>query len=348
MNRNDFIDLRSDTASLPTDAMRKAMAEAEVGDEQRGTDPTVNALCARVAELTGMQAAMFLPSGTMCNQIAILVHCQPGDEIITADVSHIIRSEGAGASALAGTQVLGIPSTQGVFNGADVDAACRKPKRNAPRSRLVEIEQTVNYAGGNCWPLAAVEDVGEAAKRNGLALHMDGARLLNAVIATGTSAADFCRPCDSAWIDLSKSLGCPIGGVLAGGADFIEDAWRWKHRLGGAMRQAGIIAAAGLHALDHHVDRLADDHANAKHMAERLAAMPGVVLDPPEVETNLVFFDISATGRDASAMEQALADRGVGIGASGPGRMRAVTHLDVTRADVDAAMDILCEVLADA
>jgi len=346
MPRNDFIDLRSDTQSHPTDAMRQAMATAEVGDEQKGDDPTVNALCARVAELTGKEAAMFLPSGTMCNQVAILVHCQPGDEIIAAEVSHIIRSEGAGASALAGTQVLGIPSHQGVFSGADVDAAARKPKRNAPRSRLVEIEQTVNYSGGNCWPVEAIKDVGEAAHRNGLKLHMDGARLLNAVMATGTSAVDFCRPCDTAWIDLSKGLGCPIGGVLAGDAEFIEDAWRWKHRLGGAMRQAGIIAAAGLHALDHHVERLADDHANAKHMATRLADISGVSLDPPDVETNLVFFDISGTGRDAAELEQELSTHGVGIGASGPGRMRAVTHLDVDRAQVDAAMDILAGLLA--
>lgn len=344
--RNTVIDLRSDTVTRPTAGMRRAMAEAEVGDEQRGDDPTVTALCERVAELVGKQAAVFLPSGTMCNQIAVLVHCQPGDEIIAADVAHLIRSEAAGPAALAGAQTLGVPSTRGIFTAETVEAVVRAPKRNAPRSRLVEIEQTVNAGGGAVWPLEAIEAVAGVARRHGLSMHMDGARLMNAVVAAGTSAVDFCKPFDSVWIDLSKGLGCPIGGVLAGNADFIEECWRWKHRLGGAMRQAGVIAAAGLYALDHHVDRLAEDHATARRLADRLSDIAGLRLNPSELETNLVFFELSESSPEAREIEARLKSEGILIGAAGRTCMRAVTHLDVGMDDVEIAADKITDVLA--
>ena len=290
------------------------------------------------ADLLGKEAALFLPSGTMCNQIAILVHCRPGDEIITSDCSHIITSEAAGAAALAGVQIRPIAAERGIFSAEQVVQALRPRKRNGPLSRLVEIEQTMNRGGGAVWPLETVEAIAATAHNTGLVVHMDGARLMNAVAATGVPAARFAAPCDSAWLDLSKGLGCPVGGVLAGSRDLVEAAWRWKHRLGGAMRQAGNLAAAGLYALDHHVERLAEDHANARHLADGLREIPGVRLEPPEVETNLVFFDVSRTGWTAPALSRALAEDGIGIGAENAGRLRAVTHLDASRADIEQAI----------
>ncbi len=342
------IDLYSDTQTRPTPEMRRAMAEAEVGDEQRGEDPSVNRLCAEVATLLGKEAAVFLPSGTMCNEIALLVHCRPGDEIIADRTAHIIGAEAGGPAVLASAMVRTIDGTHGVYGPDDVYAAVRDHMRHAPRSRLVCVEQTSNLGGGTVWPVEAIEAVAEAAKNRGLLLHMDGARLLNAVVASGVPAERFAKPFDSVWIDLSKGLGCPVGGVLAGSRAFIEDAWPWKQRLGGAMRQAGIIAAAGLYALTHHVARLADDHANARHLAERVATLPGVRLETPTVDSNLVFFDVSETGRRAADIVEALRARGVRMGAMGQYRIRAVTHLDVDRAGVDAGCDALAAELTDA
>ena len=340
------IDLISDTASRPTPDMRRAMAEAEVGDEQRGEDPTVNALNERVADLLGQEAAMFLPSGTMCNQVAIATHCSPGDEIIAADASHIIGSEGAGAAVFAGCFVRAIPCPRGIFCGEDVHAAIRGKKAKAPRSRLVEVEQTSNRGGGAVWTLEEVHSVTEAGRAHALALHMDGARLMNAVVASGVAAGEFARPFDSVWLDLSKGLGCPVGGVLAGSKAFIEEADVWKHRFGGAMRQAGIIAAAGLYALDHHVERLAEDHENARIFAERIAGLSGVVLEPPDVETNLVFFDVAGAGISATDVAEQLLEEGIRIGAESESRLRAVTHLDVDTAGVEQAADALSAILS--
>ena len=335
------VDLISDTATKPTAAMRAAMAGAVVGDEQRGEDPTVNLLCARVADLLGKEAALFLPSGTMCNQIAVATHCRPGDEIVAAEASHIISSEGAGAAILAGSFIRAVPCDRGIFSGDDVTAAQRTRKPKSPRSRLVAVEQTNNRGGGAVWPLAAIRSVAESARKHDLALHMDGARLLNAVVASGVAAKDFADPFDSVWIDLSKGLGCPVGGVLAGSKAFVEAAWVWKHRLGGAMRQAGILAAAGLYALDHHVARLADDHDNARIFAGRIAELPGIKLDPAKVETNLVFFGVEGTGRTAADIAQRLLAFGVRIGVEDTYRMRAVTHLDVDRVGVEEAADAM-------
>ncbi len=341
------VDLVSDTATRPAAAMRAAMAVAEVGDEQRGEDPTVNLLCERVAALLAKETALFLPSGTMCNQIAVAAHCRPGDEVIAAEASHIITSEGAGAAVLAGAFVRAIACDRGIFSGDDVTAAVRARKPKSPRSRLVSVEQTNNRGGGAVWPLAAIRSVAASARAHGLALHMDGARLLNAAVASGVPAKDFAAPFDSVWLDLSKGLGCPVGGVLAGSKAFIDEAWVWKHRLGGAMRQAGILAAAGLYALDHHVERLAVDHDNARAFADRIADVRGIRLDPPDVETNLVFFDVEGTGRTGNDIAAGLRTRGVRIGVEDTHRMRAVTHLDVDRAGVEEAAEVLCRVVSE-
>lgn len=342
------IDLVSDTSTRPTAGMRRAIAEANVGDEQRGEDPTVNALCARVAELLGKEDALFLPSGIMCNQVAILVHCRPGDEIIAAENSHIVGSEGAGAAALAGAQIRTVATADGIFDGDAVTAAARAPRPKSPRSRLVNVEQTSNRGGGAVWPLETIEAVAGACRANDLALHMDGARLMNAVVASGIAAERYAAPCDSVWLDLSKGLGCPVGGVLAGSKAFVEEAWVRKYRLGGGMRQTGILAAAGLYALDHHVERLAEDHENARLLGDRLRSVPGIVLDPPEIATNLVFFDVAGTGLTADAMTERLLAQGIRVGVQDETRMRAVTHLDVNRAGVEAAADAIAGIIADA
>jgi threonine aldolase len=331
------IDLYSDTQTRPTPGMRQAMADAPVGDEQRGEDPSVNRLCATVADLLGKEAAVFLPSGTMCNNIAILVHCRPGDEIVADRRAHIVNSEAGAAAALAGAMVRTLDGDDGVYTPEQLEGAIRLDERHAPRSRLAAVEQTANFGMGRIWPLAAVHAVAQVARRHGLAFHMDGARLLNAVVATGIPARDFAAPCDSVWLDLSKGLGCPIGGVLAGAAGFIDQAWRWKYRLGGAMRQAGVAAAAGIYALEHHVRRLADDHANARAFAERIARAPGIKLQRAIVDTNIVIFDVAGTGLTAAKFMEALSGRGVRVGAAGRTSLRAVTHLDVTRAQVEEA-----------
>jgi threonine aldolase len=346
MPSNRPIELVSDTATRPTPAMRRAMAEAEVGDEQRGEDPTTNALQERVAALLGKEAAVFLPSGAMCNQVAIATHCRAGEEVVAAEGSHIFTSEAGGVAVLARAQTSPIPGDYGIFTADAFAAAIRQPSRHTPRTRLVVIEQTNNRGGGAVWPKAAIDAVTAVAKARDVTVHMDGARLLNAQVASGVAARDFARDCDSVWLDLSKGLGCPVGGVLAGSRAFIDEAWRWKHRLGGAMRQSGILAAAGLYALDHNVERLAEDHANAARFATLIREVPGIRLDPDRVDTNIVFFDCAATGFTAAELCARLVSKGVRLGAMGPTRVRAVTHLDVTRGEVERAAQVLAEVLS--
>src|SRR5215470_3435896 len=302
---NPVIDLFSDTVTRPTVEMRRFMCEAEVGDEQKGEDPTVNSLQEAVAELLGKEAAVFLPSGTMCNEIAVKVHTRPGDEVLADRTSHLIHFEGGGPGLLSGVLMTSLDGERGVFTGAQVRGAMRPRSRYMPPTRLVSIENTSNLGGGRVWPLVVAQEVGAAIRALGLGGHMDGARLMNAVVASGTSARAYAACVDSAWIDFSKGLGAPVGACLAGTRAFVEEAWRYKQALGGAMRQAGIIAAGGLYALRHHVDRLAEDHDNAKAFARGIAALPGVALDPAHVETNIVIFDVTAPGLTA----QALADR---------------------------------------
>ena len=331
------VDLYSDTVTRPTLEMRRFMCDAPVGDEQKYEDPTVNLLQDSVAELLGKEAALFLPSGTMCNEIALRVHCRPGEEMLAHKTAHPIHFETGGPAALAGVNVQGLDGPRGQYDAATLEAAIRPDSRHMPRSRLVWIEQTSNLGGGSIWPLAQIRAVTDVARRHGLTTHMDGARLMNAAVASKVPAREWAQPFDTAWIDFTKGLGAPVGAAIAGSRQFIAEAWRCKQQMGGAMRQAGIIAAGGLYALRHHVDRLAEDHANARRLAEGLAALPGIKLDPASVETNLVFFDLTGALDAGKAVEQMLA-RGVRMGALGPRTIRAVTHLDVTAAGVDQAL----------
>jgi len=331
------INLYSDTQTRPTPAMLETMMAAKVGDEQHGLDPSVNELCGRVADLLGKEAALFLPSGTMCNEIAVLVQCRPGDEIYAHESAHILISEGGGPSALSGAGICAMRGDRGIFSADTLRANIRIESRYTPKPRMVEIEQTANAGGGAVWTLAEIAAVAEVAQERQLVMHMDGARLFNAVVAAGVSARDFAAPFDTVWIDLSKGLGCPVGGVLAGSQEFVEEAWRWKQRIGGALRQAGFMAAAGLYALDHNIERLAEDHANAQRFAEIVSQCPGVRLTPPTVETNIAFVDVAETGLTAIALRDRLETQGINIGAMGVTRLRAVTHLDVSRAQVEEA-----------
>ena len=341
------IDLYSDTKSRPTAGMRRFMMEAEVGDEHAGEDPTVNRLCAMVSALLGKQDALFLPSGTMCNEIAYRVHCPRGDEIILDKTSHALHFETGGPAALSGAMTRTLDGRRGIFTAAQVAEAIRPVSRYHPRSRLLSVENTANLGGGAVWPIEGIREVTALAREHGLATHLDGARLLNAVVASGVPASDYAAPFDSAWIDLSKGLGAPVGAVLAGSADFIEQAWRFKHQFGGAMRQAGIIAAAGVYALEHHVERLADDNANARRFAELIADVPGIEVDPGTVESNMVYFDTAGTGLDAHEIGRRLLARGVRIGPFDKRTMRAVTHIDVDRTGVEEAAGVLREVVGN-
>jgi threonine aldolase len=338
------VNLYSDTQTKPSAAMKEAMLRAEVGDEQHGDDPTVHALCDRMAALLGKEAAMFLPSGTMCNQIAILTHCRPGDEVIAHESAHIVTNEGGGPGALTGVSVLGLRGARGQFDVPAVQAALREKRRNSPPQTLLEVEQTANAGGGSVWPLDRLNAVLDAAHAFGMRTHMDGARLMNAVVAAGVSARDMAAGCDSVWLDFPKGLGAPLGAVLCGSAGFIDEAWRWKQRLGGSLRQAGICAAACLYALDHNVDRLAEDHANAKILARGLAQVPGLVVEDPE--TNLVFFDTRGTGRTADELAEQAQAAGILISTMGKYRARACTHLDVDSAGVELAVQVIKTVAA--
>ena len=342
MSAAEPVNLFSDTQTRPSEGMRRAMASAEVGDEQRFADPTVNALQERVAELLGFEAALFLPTGTMCNQIAIRLHVRPGEGMILHRLAHPIIAEGGGPAAHAGAMIVAVDGEGGMFSADAVRGALSVPgSRYEARSALLCVEQTTNMGGGRVWPLERIRSVLEAAASRELRAHLDGARLLNAVVASGVPAADFCAGFDTAWIDFTKGLGAPVGACLAGSAELIEEAWRFKQMMGGALRQAGIVAAAGLYALDHNVERLAEDHANARVLADGLAELPGASLDPSRVETNIVIFEVD----DAPTRWAELAQAGVEVSPVGPTRLRAVTHLDVDRAAIDRALKAFRRVL---
>jgi threonine aldolase len=332
------VNLHSDTQTQPTSAMRAAMAAAEVGDEQRGQDPTTSELERRVAELLGHEAAVFLPSGTMCNEIALRLHIRPGgDELILDRTAHPLTAEAGGPAALSGAVIAPLDGEGGIFTGAQLRAALHVDgDRYTPRSRVVSVEQTSNMGGGRIWPSERIEEVLGIAREHGLRAHLDGARLMNAVVATGVPAADYSSRFDTAWIDFSKGLGAPVGAVLAASQELIDEAWRYKQMMGGALRQSGILSAACLYALDHNVERLAEDHANARALAEGLAAIPAISIDPAAVESNIVIFEVP----DAPGLERALASE-VDLLALGPTRVRAVTHLDVDRAEIDVALSAI-------
>jgi threonine aldolase len=334
------INLLSDTQTRPTPGMREAIARAEVGDEQIGDDPTVNLLCERVADLLGKEAAVFMPSGTMCNVAATLSHCRPGDEILAHETAHIIAREGGAHAALGGFQITALPGADGQFTPETFRGALHPRTRYQPPQVVVSVEQTANIGGGTIWKKADLDEVVKIAKAGGLITHMDGARLLNACVAAGISAREMAVGWDSAWLDFSKGLGAPVGAVIAGTRAFIDDVWRWKQRLGGSMRQAGICAAACVYALDHHVDRLADDHANARALARGLSQINGMDVQQPE--TNLVFFKPDGAGVTGADMVAALHKRGVLL-AMMDGRIRACTHLDVTAAMIEETVGLVRE-----
>ena len=340
------VNLYSDTQTLPTPAMREAMASAAVGDEQRGRDPTVNRLCERVAEVLGKEAALYLPSGAMCNAVAVKVHTRPGDAVICERDCHIIRAECGGIGLLSGGVLDPIDSPRGTFTGEQVRRRVEHLGLGlyGPPPTLVCVEQTHNFAGGTVWTLDELRDVSDAAHALGLATHLDGARLMNAVVASGVSAAAMCDGYDSVWLDFSKGLGAPVGAALAGSRAFIDKARRYKQMFGGAMRQAGIIAAGALYGLDHHVARLADDHANAKAFAAVVQSIDGLELLAP-AETNIVFFTVTRPGWDGKRLVDALARRGVEMSLL-HGRVRAVTHLDVDAAAVAHAGEVLREAMS--
>jgi threonine aldolase len=344
------ISLISDTETRPTPAMREAIARAEVGDEQRGEDPTVNALQERVAALLGKEAALWLPAGTMCNFVAVKVHTAPADAIISDGMAHIVRAESAGVALTSGVLVEPVITRRGIFTVQELEAALARlrtaPMPYGPRPSLVCVEQTHNFGGGSVWRESELAAVSEHAHANGLAVHMDGARLLNACVASGTPARAFAEYVDTLWIDFTKGLGAPIGAVLAGSRSFIAQARRIKHVFGGAMRQAGIAAAGCIYALDHHVERLADDHRNARRLAAGLSEIEGIDVHTPEPETNMVFFSATRIGVSSAEFIAALGRRGVRVGEV-RGQIRAVTHLDVSASDIEAAIEAVADVARD-
>ncbi|WP_248360214.1 threonine aldolase family protein [Anaeromyxobacter oryzae] len=339
------IDLRSDTVTRPTAAMREAMARAEVGDDVYGEDPTVNRLQERVAGLLGKEAALFVPSGTMANQLCLGVLTRPGDEIVCDHGAHCISFETGALSALWGVQARTVVAERGLLEPAQVEAAIRPEGDPYPRTRVLELENTHNRGGGAVYPLDRIRALAAVAERRGLAVHLDGARLWNACAASGLRPADYAASATTVSVCLSKGLGAPVGSVISSTKALIADARRLRKRLGGGMRQVGILAAAGLYALDHHVERLGEDHANARRLAEGLGALRGASLPLP-VETNLVF--VAFEGRSAADLSRRLAAEGVLANPEGsrPDMLRFVTHLDVSRADVDEALRIAARVLA--
>lgn len=337
-----MIDLYSDTKTRPGAAMRQAMFDAEVGDEQQLEDPTVLKLLNVTAERLGQESAIFLPSGTMANEIAIMLHCEPGSELIAHEASHCLNFESGAPSGLAGAMIKGVKGPNGFFTAEDVHNAIRPKRRLYPQSRLVIVEQTTNMGGGAVWPLDQMQAVVAAAREHGLALHLDGARLWNASIASGVALQDYAKMFDTVFVDFTKGLGAPFGAVLAGKSEIIERAWTLKQRLGGSMRQAGIMAAGCLYALENNFDRLADDHANAIKLAEFLKGIPGLVVEAPA--TNMVFADVSALGMSGQQFQDTLASEGIRISAVGPHRIRAVTHLDISAEDIETVAQAIAKI----
>ena len=330
------VDLRSDTITKPTPAMRQAMAEAQVGDDVLGDDPTVAALEARTAELLGKEAAVYMPSGTMTNQVAIRAHTEPGNEILLEANAHCYFYEGGGPAALAGVSCRLIEGRRGIFTGEQLRRALRPANIHFPPSRLLCIEDTHNRGGGSVWPLDELRDVIDVARQHGLRTHLDGARLWNAAIASGVAEAEIASYFDTVSVCFSKGLGAPVGSALAGTGEFIARARRFRKQFGGGMRQAGIIAAGALYALEHQRQRLAEDHANAKALANGLAALDGIELDPATVETNIVVMKVA--GRAAEDWLARLEERGVLVLALGPDLVRAVTSLTVDEQDIELAL----------
>ena len=343
-----LVDLRSDTVTRPVPAMWEAMRAASLGDDVFGDDPTVRALEERSAELLGKEAALFVPSGTMANQVAIRSWTEPGDEIIVESGAHIYQYEGGAYAALSGVSIKCVDGTRGLLDPEDVRRGIRPPGglSHFPNTRLVCVENTANRGGGTCYPRSRIAAIVAVARENDLLLHLDGARLFNAAVATGYPAAELAAPFDSVSFCLSKGLGCPVGSLVAGSRRFIDRCHRFRKMFGGGMRQAGILAAAGLFALENHVERLADDHQRARRLARELAGVAGLEVDLQSIETNMVYLDVAGTGLDAAGFLERLVSREVLPVLIGPTTLRAVTHLEVDDEGIDRAIAAFAEVAA--
>jgi threonine aldolase len=335
------IDLRSDTVTRPTPAMRAAMDKAEVGDDVFNEDPTVNRLQERVASLLGKEAALFVPSGTMSNQICIKAHTQPGDELFCEATCHVYNYEAGGPAVLSGVTCRTIEGDYGILDVSQLDSKIRPVNDHLVRTRLVALENTHNRGGGRVFPIEKIQAISAWAHENSLLMHLDGARLWNASVATGVPLAEWARHFDSVSVCFSKGLGAPIGSALAGTADFVTRARRIRKLFGGGMRQVGVAAAGALYAVENHIDRLADDHRNARVIAQAIADTPGLRLDPPDVDTNLIWFEVDPDAGTAKELAAALKQRGVLVHAAGPQTVRACTHLDVSAAQAERAAEAL-------
>jgi threonine aldolase len=344
-NPDRMVDLRSDTVTTPTPEMRRAMAEAEVGDDVFMEDPTVLRLEALAAERLGKEAALFVTSGTQGNQVSLMAHTERGDEIILDENCHIFNYEVAALAVLSAVQARTLRGRDGILDPADVRDAIRPPNIHYPRNSLICLETTHNRGGGAVYPLETLQEIRRIATEHGLAIHLDGARLFNACVATGVPAKEVAAQADSVTFCLSKGLGAPVGSVVTGSRNFIDKARRARKMLGGGMRQAGVIAAAGIVALETMVERLRDDHANARRLAEGLARLPGIEIDPDRVQTNIVIFDMARTDLDAPGLVLKLAGHGVKSFAVGPHRIRMVTHKDVDRTGILYALEVLETIL---
>lgn len=342
-----LIDLRSDTVTKPTPAMREAMARAPVGDDVYEEDPTVNRLQEMAAALLGKPAALFVPTGIMANQLALRAQAQPGDEVIVEARSHIVRYEHGAAAALAGVHLQWLPGDRGILTPEQVEAAIRPQEPTQPKTALICLEQTHNAGGGSLYPLDTIERIHRVACAHGVPVHLDGARLFNAVVATGVAACDYARHVDTVSFCISKGLGAPVGSLIAGEAQTIRRLRHYRRMYGGGMRQAGILAAAGIYALDHHIPRLKEDHDHAKRLAALLEKIPSVSIDPARVETNIVIFEVTDPSRSPAELIAALKTRGVLIHAVGGRSFRAVTHLDITADDIGRAGRLLADVLQE-
>lgn len=337
---SDIVDLRSDTVTRPTHAMREAIASAVVGDDVLGDDPTVIALEQRIANIMGKEAACFVPSGTMANQTAIRAHTEPGDEIIAHEDSHIIHYETGGPAALSGVMIRPLTGPAGLFDVDDLDFGVRTPSTHSPFSKLLVIENTQNRGGGSVWPIAQIERVTARARHHGLKLHLDGARIWNACIASGLAPTDYAKHFDTVSCCFSKGLGAPAGSAVCGSHATIARVDRFRKMFGGTMRQAGILAAGALHALEHHRERIVDDHANAARLSKAIASIPGLRVALP-VQTNIVYFDVDRSLGSASTLVERLRAQGVWMMATAPQRIRAVCHLDVPTPKVERAIEAL-------
>ena len=344
---DDVIDLRSDTVTKPTAAMRSVIAQAEVGDDMSGEDPTVNRLERMMADLLGKEAAVFNCSGTQSNQMAIRAHCQQGDEVLIEETGHIANYEAGGPAALSGVTLRCLRGQGGLLDVENLEGKVRPDNQHYCVTRLVCVENTTNLGGGRVWPLAQMARVGDWAHQQGLKVHLDGARLFNAAAAQGYTVTEFCRHVDSVSICFSKGLGCPMGSILIADAGTIDRARRARKLFGGALRQAGMMAAAAVYAVEHHVDRLSIDHDNARTFAAAIASIDGIQLNLADVESNLVFFDVKREAGTSAQLSAKLRERGIKINPTGPQRLRACTHLDVNRGQVLRAADAIRSCLAE-